>query len=228
MLVAAAARLGKGPLVPLTQSLGIGGPGRLRPVVVPQQTSRAYKILETDVAGDPVTYDPCKPIHYVINPAGAPPDSLAFIMPAINAAQEASGLRFDYDGISEDSWESRQRGTKAGPVLIAFLQQFNSEKATSDAVGLGGSTTLKINGMMMPHYATGAIALKQDWFARQSAEHNTAAEQAVVMHELGHVLGLGHVEDPAQLMYSSNHGQLTYGAGDLNGLAKLGSGSCGS
>ncbi|WP_269320367.1 matrixin family metalloprotease [Nocardioides sp. URHA0032] len=64
--------------------------------------------------------------------------------------------------------------------------------------------------------------------ARQSAEHNTAVEQAVVMHELGHVLGLGHVEDPAQLMYSSNAGQLTYGAGDLNELAKLGSGSCGA
>lgn len=227
-LAASAAFVGKGPLVPLVQSLGIGGPDRLRPVVVPQQASRAYKILKTDAAGDPVTYDPCRPIHYVINPAGAPRDYLAFIMPAINAAQEASGLRFDYDGISEDTWESRQGGTNAGPIVVAFLEQLKSEKATSDTVGLGGSTALTINGIMTPHYVTGAIALKRDWFARQSAEHNTAVEQAVVMHELGHVLGLGHVEDPAQLMYSSNAGQLTYSSGDLNGLAKLGSGRCGA
>ncbi|MDH2414344.1 matrixin family metalloprotease [Nocardioides sp. CER19] len=214
--------------MPLAQSLGIGGPDRLRPIVVPLETSRAYNIAKTDAAGDPVTYDPCKPIHYVINPAGAPPDYLAFIMPAIDAAQEASGLSFAYDGISEDSWQSRQEGTKPRPIVIAFLPQLKSATATSDTVGLGGSTALTMNGIVMPHYVTGAVALKRDWFARQSADHKTAAEQAVVMHELGHVLGLGHVDDPSQLMSAVNQGQLAYGAGDLNGLAKLGSGSCGA
>ncbi|GAB7006817.1 hypothetical protein JCM18899A_42900 [Nocardioides sp. AN3] len=109
VLTTSGALLGKGPLAPLTQSLGIGVPNRLRPVVVPQQTSTAYNILKIDAAGDPVTYDPCKPIHYVINPAGAPPDYLAFILPAINAAQEASGLNFDYDGISEDTASDQRK-----------------------------------------------------------------------------------------------------------------------
>ncbi len=48
------------------------------------------------------------------------------------------------------------------------------------------------------------------------------------MHELGHVLGLAHVEDPTQLMSPTNNGQVTYADGDLTGLAKLGAGSCAS
>jgi predicted Zn-dependent protease len=46
------------------------------------------------------------------------------------------------------------------------------------------------------------------------------------MHELGHVLGLGHVQDPSQLMYPAHHGQATYGPGDLAGLAAEGDGAC--
>lgn len=228
VFAASAAFLQAGPLAPLAQRFHIGGPDRLLPAVVPKQISRAYKILKVDAAGDPVTYDPCEPIRYAINPDGAPTDYLTFILPAINAAQEASGLSFVYDGASGDTWESRQKDSKANPVLIAFPSRLDSDETTSDTVGLGGSTALTVNGAVRPHYVTGAIALRRDWFAGQSAEHNTSEEQAVVMHELGHVLGLGHVDDPAQLMYASNHGQLTYGAGDLNGLAKLGAGECGA
>ncbi|WP_459984111.1 matrixin family metalloprotease [Nocardioides sp. AN3] len=228
LLAAAAVVLQKGPLVPLAHSLGIGGPDRLLPAVDPSQESDAFVILKADAVGDPVTYDPCRPIHYVINSDGAPADYPTFILPAVNAAQEASGLSFAYDGLSDETWDDRQSGAASGPVVIAFPTSVEEGDVSKDTVGLGGSTALTMNGALMPHYVTGAIALKRDWFVQQSAEHHTAEEQAVVMHELGHVLGLGHVEDPDQLMYASNRGQLTYGGGDLNGLAKLGSGDCGS
>ncbi|WP_432519772.1 matrixin family metalloprotease [Kineococcus sp. SYSU DK006] len=50
--------------------------------------------------------------------------------------------------------------------------------------------------------------------------------RAVFQHELAHLVGLAHTEDPAQLMYPQTTGVLDYAAGDLSGLAALGTGPC--
>ena len=51
--------------------------------------------------------------------------------------------------------------------------------------------------------------------------------RAVVLHELGHVVGLDHVDAKSQLMFKrSQHGVTDFGAGDLTGLAALGKGGC--
>lgn len=51
--------------------------------------------------------------------------------------------------------------------------------------------------------------------------------RAIVLHELGHLVGLGHVTDATQLMYPEGQPGVTdFGAGDLAGLAALGRGTC--
>jgi predicted Zn-dependent protease len=50
--------------------------------------------------------------------------------------------------------------------------------------------------------------------------------RAILMHELGHLVGLDHVDDPGELMYAESVGTLGFGAGDREGLASLGSGRC--
>lgn len=50
---------------------------------------------------------------------------------------------------------------------------------------------------------------------------------AIVKHELAHVVGLGHVGDSTQLMAASASVEVSdFSAGDLTGLAMLGSGKC--
>ena len=46
------------------------------------------------------------------------------------------------------------------------------------------------------------------------------------MHEFGHLVGLGHVPMSDQLMYEDNIGQRAFGAGDKEGLRRLGLGPC--
>ena len=51
--------------------------------------------------------------------------------------------------------------------------------------------------------------------------------RAVMLHELGHLVGLDHTSDRHQIMFSeSQYNVLDYGGGDLRGLALLGKQAC--
>ena len=185
----------------------------------------SYAFTSVDQAGEPVTYDPCKTIPWVINPTDAPADYLSFIAPAFERVQAATGLRFRYDGTSDDPWQSRQRGLSSRPILVTFNEPDDVPRLQGDAIGLGGSMLRQLQGRDA-RFITGSIALEASWFQAASDNGRTAEQQAIVMHELGHVVGLDHVEDPAELMAPKSSGQLDFGPGDLTGLARLGAGPC--
>jgi hypothetical protein len=96
-----------------------------------------------------------------------------------------------------------------------------------DVVGLGGSIWFEGGGYARLRYMTGSIELDSpDLHEVYRRDGGAALVQAVIMHELGHVVGLGHVHDSGELMSDDNDGQLDFGPGDREGLARLGSEQC--
>jgi hypothetical protein len=64
--------------------------------------SGPYAVTATTPSGRPVTYDPCHPIHYVVNPAGMPPGGLTVIHDAVQVIGKATGLTFIEDGLTRE------------------------------------------------------------------------------------------------------------------------------
>ncbi len=185
----------------------------------------SYKFFETLPGSDkPVTWSPCEPIRYVVNSDQAPDDWADLVKDSAAKVSEASGLSLTYQGTTDDrNFSNRKVG--ANQVLIGWATEEEVPRLEGNVAGLGGPVTRTINGRSK--YIGGTIVLDADAFdSLESAPSGRRQQQAIVMHEFGHLLGLDHVDDSSELMYAENVGRSDFGPGDLKGLALLGSGSC--
>jgi hypothetical protein len=219
-------------LVPPSLRKAVGlGPHRLAsPVDAGTTGSFAFMAHQPGDATAPVTWDPCRPIRYEINAADGPPTAVGLIQDAISRAEQATGLSFEYAGETDarPHWDSPLVPIIAArrPVLVAWADAEEVPQLAGDVAGIGGSVPIDA-GDGRRRYATGGVTLDAASFAQIDAQAGGAAEErAIVLHELGHLVGLAHVPDAAELMNAENLGLLDYGPGDLAGLAELGSGPC--
>lgn len=206
------------------------------PLGVPAATtgSTAYVLQEPPDPDQPfVAYDPCRPIHYVVRPDLAPPGTDRLLREAVAAVSAASGLQFVDDGPTSEApsdereaYQPDRYGRKWAPVLIAWSTPEESPDLAGNVAGTGGSASIQVQGD--PYvYVTGQVRLDApDMTETLAFPDGPALVRAIIMHELGHVVGLDHINDPTQLMHEENSGQLDFGAGDRAGLARLGTGAC--
>lgn len=218
--------------VPTSVRAALGlGPKRLKPSVqIP--THGAYAFLQTEPGSqEPVTWDPCRPIRYRINASGAPPHAVSLIQEAVATASKATGLKFEYAGTTDDrpAWDSPYVPRFVGhdrPVLVSWATAAEVPELSGRVAGIGGAIAATSRFGKL-RYVTGGVTLDSDAFgdmAQRPAGY--AQERAIVLHELGHLVGLAHVHDRGELMDAENAGLLAYGPGDLQGLALLGSTPC--
>lgn len=189
-----------------------------------------------------VAYDPCRPIHYVMRAANAPDGGQEMVNAGFAELSRVTGLQFVNDGGTLEApsnerpmYQPDSYGDRWAPVLVVWstveespsLRQVEEGGGTRDAFGYAGSWAAT-PGTKDPYvYVTGQVVLNAPLLSEHAAVEGPALEPAVIAHELAHLVGLEHVDDPTQLMYpEAGYGVYAYAGGDLTGLAALGRGSC--
>ncbi len=170
-------------------------------------------------------FNPCKPIDYRINIAQAAPWAASTIDTAVAAIALGTGLRFRYRGTtSAVPWATKgtPKQTRSTDLLIAFAPQSQTKEDITGKQGRGGAAK-----MVWGRDRRGRLALiKRAGVVIDTVKPLDAAQATrVVIHEIGHAVGLGHTGDVSQQMNGTAEGYyspLQLGAGDLTGLAKVG------
>jgi hypothetical protein len=187
-----------------------------------------YSFMET-VEGQPVTYSSCRPIQVAVYPAGGPPNAEQLVREAVARMRTATGLDIVVTGVfggHAPNWNFEAGPVHPDdPISVSWQDGDAIAELTDHTAGLGGSRILTgPNGSK--RLVAGTIAVSRDYYAllTERGDHDEAL--AVLLHEFGHVFGLGHVDSPRELMYHGNIDLTSFGPGDLEGLRLLGQGPC--
>lgn len=183
----------------------------------------------------PVGWDPCRPMRYVVRPAGEVPGGAALLSSAVNAVSEATGLSVVDAGATDEDpsstrepYQPKRYGLGWAPVLVAWSNPVESPELAGDVAGFAGPVGYARPGQRQ-RYVSGQVVLDAPQLTQMLARPGGADRvRAAVLHELGHLVGLAHVSDPSQLMNptSGPAAPIGYAPGDLRGLALLGGGGC--
>ncbi len=184
-------------------------------------------------SGAPVAYDPCRPIHLVVNDRTAPTEGDAVFREAVARMSEATGLLFLIDGPTDEApidqrapYQPERYPDRWAPVLVAWSDAVESPDLQGSIAGEAGSSWFELAEGSL--YVSGSVVLDgPDLAEAMDVPGGRDLARGIILHELGHLVGLDHVDDASQLMYRQTNGEVTdFGAGDLRGLSQLGTGRC--
>lgn len=220
-------------LAALRRVFGIGVDPLGTPADVAPGGVHAFLQTQPGDPRQPVAWDPCREIRYEINPDGAPDgadDTVTFVQEAIDEVSGLTGLQFDYVGETDrrPSWQAQlvPRG-RGEPVLIAWADADEVDELEGDVAGVGGAVSQQVPAGGWRRYVSGQVTLDSEVYEILDGDRDGDARgRAILLHELGHLVGLDHVDSPAELMYADEVGLLDFGTGDRNGLVRLGKGQC--
>lgn len=197
-------------------------------VAVEEPAASGWSPTYVDGDGDPARWDPCTPIAYVVQAGWIPDAGRRDLAEALRRLTEASGLQFVSEGDTDElpsedraPYQPERYGQRWAPLLIGWVP------AGSTDLGLGGGTqgvsvSVALPGREAPHLVSGQVVLDASNRVASGFGPGTT-DGEVLLHELAHAVGLGHVLDATQVMYpQTTSSESQFGAGDREGLAALG------
>ncbi len=192
-----------------------------------------------------IRWNPCQTITFAVNPklagrsAAARASAVEDVQQAFRRVGKRVGIDFAYAGRTDEiprdgasqSWSSRQ---KAAEIVVAWVDQARAATRSNLIGKSGGRYPSGVGGWMMrwtQPTSTRRPSVAASWCSTPTTTVSTRAgfgsgttRGALLLHEIGHVMGLGHVGTTRELMYPTmlERGSSNYKRGDRTGLAKVG------
>ncbi len=214
-------------LTSLAQPAPAEPPGSPESVAAKKRPGRAGD--HTWLFDQKITWPSCGELTYQVNPVKAPKGWKQLVKKAVKKVKQATKLKFRYLGkttVKPSFFDTNPAGTD---IVIAFLMPNQTDMIQGATVAGQGSAASDGNWLF-----DGKVVLNAKVFRKMAPGFGSGPRYGiqgttgqVVMHELGHVVGLGHAKQKAQVMYpAATRKPAEWGAGDWSGLRQLGQGGC--
>ncbi|MFN8126727.1 MAG: matrixin family metalloprotease [Candidatus Nanopelagicales bacterium] len=209
----------------------------------PASAGSGYALLmgHTETGTAPLRWNPCQTaITYKVNTtyahhkgstaSEAATRALSEVRKAMGKVAAATGLPFQYAGTTSiiptgTNWYTKQNA--GSEIVIAYADQDATRSRSSflggTAWGQGGQVYAYEGSRLV--VGRGFVVIDGDKTKRMDLGFGPGTHRGnIVLHELGHVVGLDHVSSRSQLMYPtlSDSSPDGYAWGDLAGLKRLG------
>ncbi|PLS76231.1 MAG: hypothetical protein CYG61_03340 [Actinobacteria bacterium] len=140
---------------------------------------------------------------------------------AMRRVGQATGINFVYDGSTGEVPSNGGNGYSGAGTVIAWATHEETNMLTGNAAGVGGAAAVSSNGYI--RITRGFVVIDANRTV-PAGFSGGVTQGALLMHELGHMVGLDHSGDQAQIMYPTvtSRTPADWGAGDRNGLARVG------
>lgn len=175
----------------------------------------------------PFRWDGCESIPYRVNLGGTSGRNLGLVKAAVAQIADATGFTFTYAGATTTVPFHKGRGALEqvpdDGLYVAWSTAAAVPSLSGNVVGLGGpGVSYRRIGTQWQVHSGGVVIDKS---ARLSTGRgNGPTLMSLLLHELGHAMGLGHSRSKANVMYEGlgSWSRPYLGPGDLAGLHDLG------